>query len=223
MHVLLLANGTVEDPTVVRHHAKDADLVLCADGGFRHARAVGVRPHAVLGDLDSLPPEAEARLREEGVEFVVHPRAKDETDLELGLLYAIDRGATAITVVGAWGGRIDHALGNLFLLAHSRLVGVDVRIVSSTQTVVLVRREARFSGAAGDLLSLLPLGGDVRGVTTMGLAYPLCDEALYLGPARGISNVFTGPVATVRLNSGLLLAIHTLQQHSEGDGEPLYG
>ena len=186
-------------------------MILCADGGCRHAGAAGVRPDAVLGDLDSLPPEAEAKLREEGVEFVVHPRAKDETDLELGLLYAVERGATAITVVGAWGGRIDHALGNLFLLAHPRLVGIDVRIVSSTQTVVLVRREARFRGVSGDLLSLLPLGGDARGITTTGLAYPLCDESLPLGPARGISNVFTGPEATVRLGSGLLVAVHTRQ------------
>ena len=211
MHVLLLANGAVEDLAGVRHHAADADLILCADGGCRHAQALGLRPHVVLGDLDSLAPEAEAKLRAEGVEFVVHPRAKDETDLELGLLYAVERGATAITVLGAWGGRIDHALGNLFLLAHPRLTGVDVRIVSVTQAVVLVRREARFHGSPGDLLSLLPFGGDVHGITTTGLAYPLRDEDLLFGPARGISNVFTGHTATVCLGSGLLLAVHTLQ------------
>ena len=211
MHVLLLANGVVEDPAAMGHYAAAADLVLCADGGCRHAQALGLRPHVVLGDLDSLPPEAEAKLRAEGAGFVVHPRAKNETDLELGLLYAAERGATAITVVGAWGGRIDHALGNLFLLAHPQLAEIDVRIVSATQVVVLVRRETRFRGSPGDLLSLLPLSGDVRGITTTGLAYPLRDDTLLLGPARGISNVFTEPVATVRLNSGLLLAVHTLQ------------
>ena len=210
MHVLLLANGAVEDPEQVRQHAGKADLVVCADGGCRHAQALGLRPQVVVGDLDSLAPEAQATLEAEGVDFVVHPRAKDETDLELGLLYAVERGATEITVLGAWGGRIDHTLGNVFLLAHPRLAGIDVRIVSATQRVVLVHQEASFRGSAGDLLSLLPLGGDVQGITTTGLAYPLRDEALVFGPARGISNVFTGGTATVRLRSGLLLAVHTL-------------
>jgi len=212
MHVLLLANGALEDAERVRQRVGDIDLVLCADGGCRHAPALGLHPDAVLGDMDSLPSGSRATLEAEGVEFVVHPRAKDETDLELGLLYAAERGATEITVLGAWGGeRIDHALGNLFLLAHPSLARIDVRILSATQTAILVRQEARFQGAPGDLLSLLPLGDDVHGITTAGLAYPLCDETLFFGPARGISNVFTSSEATVRLRSGMVLAVHTLQ------------
>jgi thiamine pyrophosphokinase len=95
------------------------------------------------------------------------------------------------------------------LLVHPRLQGIDVRVLSGDQEILLIRREAIFRGMPGDLLSLLPIGGDALGITTRGLAYPLNDEPLYFGPARGVSNVFTIPEPSVCLRSGLLLAVHT--------------
>jgi thiamine pyrophosphokinase len=163
----------------------------------------------VIGDLDSLPEGMRAELEASGAKFVPFARAKDETDLELALLYAAEHGARQITVLGARGGRLDHELGNLLLLAHPRLESIQVRLLSDNQEASLVRQEATFQGASGDLLSLLPIGGDAGGITTHGLAYPLNDDDLYFGPARGVSNVFTTPEARVRLRSGMLLAVHT--------------
>ena len=209
MHVLVFANGEIGDLDRVWRHVASADLILCADGGSRHACALGLCPHVVIGDLDSLPVDMRTPLEATGTRFVSYPSAKNETDLELALLYAVDQGATRITVLGARGGRIDHELGNLLLLVHPSLRQADVRVLSGDQEIRLVRREAVFEGSVGDLLSLLPIGGDVHGITTFGLAYPLHDEPLYFGPARGVSNVFTTSAPSVRLRSGLLLAVHT--------------
>jgi thiamine pyrophosphokinase len=209
MRVLVFANGEMADSESVQRCVEEADLILCADGGTGHALALGLRPDVVIGDLDSLGDGQRDRLQRAGTRFISHPRSKDETDLELALLYAAEQGATRVTVLGARGGRIDHELGNVLLLAHPRLRKIDVRLQCGLQEGRLISDEAVFAGAPGDLLSLLPIGGDASGVTTSGLEYPLRNETLYFGPARGMSNVFALDAPTVRVRSGLLLAVHT--------------
>jgi len=163
----------------------------------------------VVGDLDSISPALHAEWQDADVEFFQFPPDKDETDLELALLEAVKRGADQIVILGALGRRVDHELGNLLLLAHPSLAQIDVRIVVGQQEIVLVRDRAEWNGRPGDLLSLLPIGGDAYGVVSRGLEYPLCDEVLRFGPARGVSNVFTVSKPSVCLKEGLLLAVHT--------------
>jgi thiamine pyrophosphokinase len=213
MHVLIFANGDLRESECT----DNVDLVLCADGGTRHARMLGMWPDVVIGDLDSLSQGEREMLEAHGVQIAVHPRAKDETDLELALLYAAGQGARRITVLGVRGGRLDHELGNLMLLAHPDLREIDVRFRAGSQEAVLVAREKVLSGSPGDLLSLLPIGGDAHGITTCGLEYVLEDETLYLGRTRGISNVFNDSSATIRVRSGLLLALHTHQDEAASD------
>ncbi len=206
MRALLFANGKLNHGRAVRvalAEAGDGALVIAADGGTRHALALGRRVDVIVGDLDSLP-GAPA-----GAEVVQTPAEKDETDLELALRLAVDRGATWIRVIGALGGRLDQALGNVMLLALPTLRDLDVRLVSGEQTAWLVTSYTAVKGQAGDTLSLLPLGGDAEGVRTSGLKYPLNGETLFFGPARGMSNVLTEPRAEVWVRRGLLLAVYT--------------
>jgi thiamine pyrophosphokinase len=189
------------------------DRVIAADKGAEHARAWGWPIDLLVGDLDSLSAaEAEAVIAA-GTPVLRVPAAKDETDLELALQHALKGGASAIVLCGALGGRTDHLLANVLLLARPDLAGLDVAMVDGPETVRLlsapgVPRGLRLSGATGDLLSLLPLGGDAVGVTTDGLLYPLHDETLFMGQARGVSNVFEAETAKVTLRRGNLLVIH---------------
>jgi thiamine pyrophosphokinase len=167
----------------------------------------GVVPHVVVGDLDSLSLPAQRRLRSAGRELVQLPARKDETDLELALLQAVERGATEIDVVGALGGRIDHTLGNIFLLTMPQLAGTQVRIVDDGAELWVARESTEVPGTPGDLVSLIPLTPEVRGIVTEGLEYRLNGDSLYMGAARGVSNVMTAKRATVTLESGLLLVV----------------
>jgi thiamine pyrophosphokinase len=197
------------------------DRVIAADRGGAHALRWGWPVHLLIGDLDSLPTAELALAEAAGVPVVVAPSAKDETDLELGLAYALRDGAREIVICGALGARTDHMLANLFLLARDELTGLDIAISEGTQTIRLLRggSEARqhpeeasclmSTGVPGDLLSLLPVGGNAVGVTTEGLLYPLSDETLFFGQARGVSNVFLTATVRVWLRAGLLFAIHT--------------
>lgn len=209
---LIFANGDpLDGPMVRRWLARAVDpYLLAADGGANIAALYGVRPQRVVGDMDSVTPALLADLEARGVDIVRHPAAKDETDLELALLDAAARGCDPIIVIGAVGGRLDHTLANVYLLALPELEDRTVRLVAGREEVMLLRPGVHtVAGMAGDTVSLLPIGGPAAGVRTSGLAYPLHAESLHFGPARGVSNVMLGATAEVTLESGWLLLIHT--------------
>lgn len=192
------------------------DLVIAADRGALHARAWGWPVHLLVGDLDSLP--AVAVEAERDTPTIRAPRDKDATDIELALEHALAARPEALILCAGLGGRTDHLLANVFLLARPDLAGAPVVLADGLETVRLLRAAAkdgaaparlRLAGAAGDLVSLLPLGGDAAGVSTCGLRYPLHDEPLFLGRARGVSNVMVVPQAEVSLRRGALLICQT--------------
>lgn len=209
MRVVIFANGRLSNPTAYRHLVWADDLILAADGGAAHALAAGLTPHVVIGDLDSLEPALQAQMEAAGARFLSYPSAKEETDLELALLYAAEQGVREILVLGALGGRLDQTLANILLLAHPALEQVQVQVVEGDQTAFLIRHQALVQGNPGDTVSLLPLGGDAQGVTAEGLRWPLRDETLRFGPARGVSNVLLGRQAWVQLREGCLLCVVT--------------
>jgi thiamine pyrophosphokinase len=199
-----------------------ADLVIAADGGARKAGRAGLRPALVVGDGDSLGESGLAEVRAAAIPLELAAAAKDESDLELAIIAAVARGARRLTILGALGGpRFDHALANAWLLAHPALGGrtavlldarTRVRLLSAgpaDDATAAARTAVILAGSPGDLVSLFPFGEDAVGVTTDGLAYPLLDEPLRSGPARGLSNVRTGTEARVSLRSGRLLIVET--------------
>ena len=222
-HALILADGDPPDVASLEiawpGWASGIDLIVAADGGYRYANALRLGPVDLwVGDGDSLSPDGLAQLRRAGVPMELAAVGKAESDTELAVLAAIDRGATRVTVLGAFGGpRLDHALANALLLGHPRLADRSVVLLAPDARVRLLQAPAPDGGAAsmslagreGDLVSLLPLAGEARGVTTRGLEYPLLDEPLEMGPARGLSNVRREATASVSLKRGALLVIET--------------
>lgn len=190
--------------------ADGIELVIAADGGARLAGALGLRIDRWVGDGDSLGEAGLAELRASGIPIDRARPDKDESDTELAIRAALDAGASDITIVGALGGvRFDHALANVALLAlpaqldrPARLLGPDARI-----RLLVGPGELDLGGRVGDIVSLLPFGDDVEDVVTSGLRYPLRDEPLRAGPARGLSNVRAASDARVAIGSGRLVII----------------
>ncbi len=209
MRAVIFANGTFSDPQQARDLLRADDVVIAVDGGTRHAWEIGVDPQLVIGDLDSLTPEERERLRAGGARVSSHSPHKDRTDLELALLHAASEGADEIVILAALGGRLDQTIANLLLLTLPELIDRDVRIVQGAESTFVIRDESFIAGHPGDTVSLIPLGGDAVGVTAKGLEWPLDDETLRFGPARGVSNVLRAKQASVRVRRGLLLCVVT--------------
>jgi thiamine pyrophosphokinase len=209
---LVFANGDLNDGPAVQEALSHADetIIIAADGGARLALACKRVPHVVIGDLDSLTQDDLAGLLAQGAKLERYPTSKNETDLELALLAAVERGATSIWVIGAVGDRLDQVLANITLRTLPELAGRDVRLVAGRQTVWLIGPgEHTLHGARGDTVSLIPLAGDVENVHTDRLEYPLRGETLRFGPARGVSNVMLSKTARVSLDEGYLVVVHT--------------
>jgi thiamine pyrophosphokinase len=199
----------------------DAGLrsVVAADGGARHAAPLGLRVDRWVGDGDSVDAALLAALERGGTTIERVPAEKDASDSELALEAALAGATGSVAIVGGLGGlRIDHALTNLGLLDHPGLGGRPAFAYdehAARLSMVIAPgpdggpAHVERAGRIGDLVTLVPVGGDAGGVTTEGLRYRLANEPLVLGRTRGVSNVRTAPVARITLGSGRLLVIET--------------
>lgn len=227
-HALVVADGDVDAALLAELVAvPEPPLLIAADGGAERVLAAGLTPDVVVGDFDSLTPDGRWRLERLGVEVRVAEPDKDESDMELCLLAALEAGVGRITMLGALGlVRPEHSVANLLLLADPRLDGIEIAIAGRGSRITRIGTvdgpgEAGIKGEPGDFISLLPIGGAVEGATTTGLRFGLTDEILPLGPSRGLSNELLGTEARVTTRRGQLIVIHT--HRSMSDASPTGG
>ena len=215
MRVVIVAAGDLA-PADARW-LDEADLVIAADGGSTSLDRMSRRPDLLVGDLDSTDSELVQRLADAGTRVDQHPTDKDASDTELAVDAAVAAGATELVILGALGGaRLDHQLANLLLLADRELAEISVRLVRGGTTARVVTGGGRLDldGEPGDLVTLLPLGGDASGVTTHGLRWPLDGATLAVGRSRGLSNEIAERPASVSLEHGALLVIQTAKEEA---------
>ncbi|HEX9259924.1 MAG TPA: thiamine diphosphokinase [Acidimicrobiales bacterium] len=205
---VIVTGGDPPVPGVVARLPKGA-RVIAADSGLDHAQTLGLPVELVVGDLDSVSAAGLARAEQAGVTVERHPVDKDAVDLELGIDAAVALGATHIVVVAGGGDRLDHLMAGLLLLGHPRLAAVRVEAWYGSAHLVALQgpSETALEGPEGTYVTLLPIGGDARGVTTTGLRFTLAGDALGAGTTRGVSNELVGGPASVRIEAGCLLVI----------------
>ncbi len=203
---LILANGDYGDYTWTTPQETYA-LIICADNGMKHAKALGLHPDYIVGDFDSCSKETLTYFKAQGAKVIQMPSEKDETDTEIALDLAISEGMTCIDIYGGVGTRLDHSMGNIQLLYKAMQQQVTCRLVSHHNQVMLVDKHIEVTGQKGDLLSLMPLTPKVSGVTTKGLAYSLSEGSFELGQAYGVSNYLLEETASIEVASGVLMVI----------------
>ncbi len=203
---VVVSGGDPLTPTEIGVVANDA-FVVAADSGIDRAAAAGIAIHFAVGDFDSVTSAGLQHAERAGVELIRHRPDKDETDLELAMMKAAETGCGRLTVVGLGGGRFDHHLSSVLLLADERFAAIEVDGYVGSTKFTVVRSNSTLVGNIGDLVSLIPIGGPARGISTEGLEYPLRGETLAPSSPRGVSNVMTSPSASVRLERGVLFAV----------------
>lgn len=209
--IVIFANGHLPDVEKARAILGADDHIIAADGGTRHALALGLTPNVVIGDLDSMRRDEIEDVKAREIQIVLYPRDKNETDLELALNHALELKPDRILVIGALGNRLDQTLTNLALISGARFSGLDVRLDDGVEEAFFCRASSEVRGRSGDVVSLIPWLGKVEGVRTENLKWPLQDETLYPERSRGVSNEMTADLAKVSIASGLLLVVHRRQ------------
>lgn len=204
---VIFLNGTFTSTGASTFIPGANDLIIAVDGGIRHPRLLGFTPDILIGDLDSIDPVDLEWCQSQQVEIRKYPKEKNETDFELALDHAVGSVAGVVIVYGALGGRIDHALANIGLLSDPRYTDREIKIVSELETMFFIHRKAAITGKEGQILSLIPWGEQVTGVTTTGMEYPLKNETLYPYRSRGISNVVVSGSAIIEYKEGNLLCV----------------
>lgn len=218
---VIFANGAFHPPALGRPWLPDGARLIAADGGARHLDELGLTPDVLIGDFDSLSAQDVEAHEARGAEVIRFPPRKDATDLELAVQHALAGGAEELIILGAVGGRWDQSLANLLMPNLPDLAAVSVRFIDGAQEAIVLRGggQVKLEGQPGDIVSLIPLDGRARGVTTEGLEYPLQDGELAFGSSRGVSNVLLREEATVSMVSGSLLCLvgHIGQAGEESD------
>ena len=213
MQAVVALGGEIHDSPLVRAAIDGSGLLVGADSGANRLRAMGVLPHVVIGDLDSLAGEDLFHLKSVGVEFVPHPAPEERTDGDVAIEYALRRGATSLIIVGLLGGpRTDHAVGNLYLLTHPSLLQTPTWAVDGWTALTVLNgdgiHQTHFRGHVGDYVSITAVSDQVEGITTVGLKWPLSDATFTRGLGEGTSNELIHESAMVQIASGTAFASH---------------
>ncbi|MEY4400976.1 MAG: hypothetical protein RL072_841 [Actinomycetota bacterium] len=213
-HFVVLLGGEIRDVTAVGEIPRDS-TVIAADSGLHLAEPLGLQVAAVVGDMDSVDPVALAAVEALGTQILRYSSDKDASDAELALGHAATLGATQIVVIAGRSDRLDHELGNFAVLFLEALRGCRVELrVAGARVFPLdahdgERSSLRIDCTSGDVVGVLPFGGDAHGVTTSGLHWALSEETLAVNSSRGISNRAVRDEVTVTLSSGRLLVTVT--------------
>lgn len=214
MSILIFANGDISSGNWLNQYLDNATAVVAADGGISHLDLLGLTPDFIIGDLDSAEDGRVQRLASSGAQALEYSRDKDETDLELALLFSLSINEEEILIFGGIGGRWDHSLANILLLAHPQLKDREITFVDKRQRLWLVHGHTEVRGSPGDLISIIPIDSQARVLFTSGLRWQLEDDLLPLGPTRGISNEMTADRAEIMVKQGRFICVHIFQDRN---------
>lgn len=197
MRAVIIGNGSITDYDYIRSVISDKDFIICADGGINHAVKMGLYADVLIGDFDSSDDKTAA------AKAIQYPTRKDFTDGELCMEYAIDNGYDEILLIGMTGTRLDHTINNILLLLRCK----NSCLINEHNKIYPITDSLQIDNQNGKTLSIIPLFSDLEGIVTDGLEYPLNNETLCFGQARGNSNVIISDTCKITVKKGMGIVI----------------
>lgn len=215
-HSLIFIGGDAPNENVLTHLPTDV-FVIAADSGYEHALALGLSPHVLVGDMDSISHHHLADARNRNIDVIEHPVHKDHTDTEIALRLAQSRKSSSVTIVSGGGDRFDHVLAMMHAVAYqatelpTRAYVSNARIDFFTGPIT-----ASVQTTPGATMSLIPIGGDVH-MSSRGLQWNVENEILHVFASRGVSNIAIENAVHLEISLGTIAVI---QPHYFTNGVP---
>ena len=207
MEVVVVANGEIININFLKYVIKNSDHIICADGAAKYLMDLNIYPDLLIGDLDSINEKTLKWAEKNNIKIQRFPVKKDMTDTELAVESALKQNPNKITIIGAIGSRLDHSLGNIMLLYKIHKLGIDAAVVNEINYITIVSDVLKMKCRIGEIISIIPVGGDARGVTLEGLKYPLNDHNIKMGSSLGISNKSVSEEIIISVKDGILLVV----------------
>ena len=199
---VIVGSADINNYEYIKDSLGDEDYIIFCDSGLKHMEGLGVGPSLIVGDFDSFE---DPRL---DVETIVLPCEKDDTDTVYGVREGIKRGFDDFLIIGAVGARLDHTLGNLYILCMLQSFGKRGRIIDDYSEMELVTASPTMVDDSFSFFSLVNITGKAKGVTIKNAKYPLENAEITCSYQYGISNeVLVGKTAEVSVKDGALLLI----------------
>ena len=204
---MIVAAGEIHNyGSAISFLRKDDYFIFC-DGGLSHAESLGIKPNLIVGDFDSCDSDVLSKY-EEQCEIIKLPREKDDTDTLYAVKLAVERGYNDFLILGAMGGRFDHALGNISILLYLEGLGKKAVLIDDYSVMQIAGSKPLLIEDNCSYFSVLTVAGDVSGVTIKNAKYPLENASLSADFQLGISNeVLPGKVAEVSVEHGRVLVV----------------
>ena len=199
---VIVGGADINNYDYVRRRLCADDYIVFCDSGLKHLDALQVRPGLIVGDFDSHDnPNLD-------VETIVLPCEKDDTDTVFAVKEAIRRGYEHVLLIGVVGARLDHTLGNVYILEYLDNLDKKGFIIDDYSEMELVSRQTAYIDDSFRFFSLLNITGIAKGITVKNAKYPLKDAEITCGYQYGVSNeVLPGMRAEVTVKEGKLLLI----------------
>lgn len=209
MKALIIASGKLKDYDLLSRLVQENDFILCADGGINHLMQINAIPDLLVGDLDSVSQAGLEYIKKNNILVEKFPVMKDETDTDLAVNYLIKKSYKEITIIGGIGSRIDHTIGNVFLLRKLNKDGIKGCIINENNIIHLVEKEIKLLKKVKYYTSVIPISLNGIEVTTSGFLYPLFKEHIDFGSTRGISNEINQELGIITIHKGEALVIES--------------
>lgn len=214
METFIISGGEINIKSLEKYLSNNnfEQNIIAVDKGLEVLYQLKKRPNYVVGDFDSISKEVlEFYRKQPQVIFETFPSHKDNTDTDIALQLAIQLKSSNITILGALGKRMDHALSNIHILKYALEAKIPCQILDDYNKIYLVEKEKTLSKneTFGKYISLIPLSGTVEGLTLTGFQYPLTKDTLPVGTSLGISNEIISNIATIKLERGILIVIES--------------
>lgn len=210
---LIFIGGDAPHANALAYTLKDVSedaFIIAADSGWEYAIAAGRVPHVLIGDMDSISPLHLQDAQDRDVDIVEHSPDKDHTDTELALHFAQSLKYDNIHVITGGGDRFDHVLAMVHSLVNvAEEAIVTAHIGQSFVRIATPKEPTVINASLNDTISLIPLGGHAKGVTTSGLKWTLTRSTLKSFESRGVSNVAIAETVSIRIRTGTLAIIIT--------------
>lgn len=205
MKCFVFCSAKIESYDFLKNFDFENSFVICADGGYKHTQNLGIVPDLWLGDGDSL--KAADIIAKEIIDF---PAKKDNTDTDLAVMEALNRGYKDITILGALGGRLDHEYSHFCLLQKILDKGGKGTILDADNEITMENKPFSVFPNDKKYISFFPFGGDVIDFCIKGLCYEAESMHLVSGEVQASSNCFVGEkIGEISFSSGYVLTIRS--------------